>query len=101
MSLQQHVMSSHPKRRFIARAVDSLLSSEGQKRFKISWEGERVPEQRNAYLKHVKNVVSKNKERAHALKELLGELKVAFNEQKDQSFWEILASQLERYVVGG
>jgi hypothetical protein len=58
MNLLQHVMSQDSTRhRFIGRAVDSILNVESQKRFKISWEGERVPEQREVYLKTVKNIV--------------------------------------------
>lgn len=68
MNLVQHVMSSHPKRRFITRAVDSLLVGEGQRRFKVTWEGERVPEQRQLYLKIVQNAVTRHKERESALR---------------------------------
>lgn len=49
----------------------------------------------------MKGVVGRNKERNHALRELLAELKTAFSEYKELSFWEILGSQLERYLPGG
>jgi hypothetical protein len=48
----------------------------------------------------VKNVVTRNKDRINALRELVGELKTAFYEYKEQSFWEILATQLDKFVVG-
>ena len=70
MNLSQHVMSTHPKRRFISRAIDAI-TTEGAKRMKVSWEGERVPEQRETYLKLVRNVVGRSNDRTHALRELL------------------------------
>ena len=102
MNLLQHVMGrAGTRRKFISRAVESIVEDVNNKRFKISWAGERVTEQREVYLKAVKNVVRKDKDRTQMLRELLNELKTGFYEYKDQSVWEILAYQLDKYTHNG
>jgi hypothetical protein len=100
MNLLQHAMSRETgRRKFIVRAVEDMVQADNSKRFKITWAGERVPDQREVYIRAVKSVVRKDKDRSHIIRELLNELKTGFYEYKDQSVWEILASQLEKHLA--
>ena len=72
MNLLQHVMGrAGGRRKFISRAVEGIVADENNRRFKISWAGERVAEQREVYLEAVRNVVRKDKDRTQMLRELL------------------------------
>lgn len=98
MSLIQHVMTrnSSRQRRFIGRAVDSLLSPDNNK-FTISWASERVPEQREVYIRAVRNIVRRDKEEGAMMSELLREFKVGFSHHAQHTLWDILSEQLSRY----
>ena len=78
MNLIQHVMTrgSNSQRRFISWVVDDLHHTEANQKFKISWAGERVPEQRGVYIQAVKNTVRRGKDYRLMVSELLAQFRI-------------------------
>lgn len=89
MNLIQHVMARDPfkQRRFISNAVEGILSEEAKTKFKMTWGGQRVLEEREVYIRAVRNMVRREKGQRVVIKELLEEFRSGFYQYKEHSIW--------------